>query len=110
MGRAYSQAQQFGVEMAIPDEVESLQGETLSDEGRFLLTLTSKERVRARSVVIASGARYRRLDVDNLVSFEGSSVRYWASLLEGRLCAGSGAGGRGQFRRPGGGISIESGC
>ena len=88
MGRAYNQAQKFGVEMAIPDEVESLQDQTVADEGRFLLTLANKERVCARAVVIASGARYRRLDVDNLVSFEGSSVRYWASPLEGRLCAG----------------------
>ena len=39
-------------------------------------------------MVIASGARYRRLDVENLASFEGSSVHYWASPLEGRLCAG----------------------
>jgi thioredoxin reductase (NADPH) len=88
MARAYHQAQKFGVEMAIPDEVESLQDRTLADEGRFLLTLANKERVRARTVVIASGARYRRLDVDNLASFEGSCVHYWASPLEGRLCAG----------------------
>ena len=88
MARAYNQAQKFGVEMAIPDEVESLQGQTVSDDGRFLLTLANKERVRARTVVIASGARYRRLDVENLASFEGSCVHYWASPLEGRLCAG----------------------
>ena len=88
MARAYHQAHKFGVDTAIPDEVESLQGQTVSDEGRFLLTLASKERVRARSVVIASGARYRRLDVDNLASFEGSCVHYWASPLEGRLCTG----------------------
>src|ERR1700756_4867215 len=88
MARAYHQAHKFGVATAIPDEVESLQVQTVSDEGRFLLTLASKERVRARSVVIASGARYRRLDVDNLASFEGSCVHYWASPLEGRLCTG----------------------
>ena len=88
MARAYNQAQKFGVEMAIPDEVESLQDQTVSDEGRFVLTLATKERVRARTVVIASGARYRGLDVENLASFEGSCVHYWASPLEGRLCAG----------------------
>jgi thioredoxin reductase (NADPH) len=88
MARAYHQAQKFGVEMAIPDEVASLQGQTATDDGRFLLTLANKERVRGRSVVIASGARYRRLDVDNLAPFEGSCVHYWASPLEGRLCAG----------------------
>jgi thioredoxin reductase (NADPH) len=88
MARAYHQAQKFGVEMAIPDKVASLQGQTATDDGRFLLTLANKERVRGRSVVIASGARYRRLDVDNLAPFEGSCVHYWASPLEGRLCAG----------------------
>jgi thioredoxin reductase (NADPH) len=88
MARAYHQAQKFGVEMAIPDEVGSLQGQTVSDDGRFLLTLANNERVRAHAVVIASGARYRRLDVENLAAFEGSSVHYWASPLEGRLCVG----------------------
>jgi thioredoxin reductase (NADPH) len=88
MARAYNQAQKFGVEMAIPDEVGSLQEETVSDKRRFLLSLANNERVRARAVVIASGARYRRLDVDNLASFEGSCVHYWASPLEGRLCLG----------------------
>jgi thioredoxin reductase (NADPH) len=88
MARAHNQAQKFGVEMAIPNEVESLQGQTVADDRRFLLTLANKERVRARTVVIASGARYRRLDLENLASFEGSCVHYWASPLEGRLCAG----------------------
>ena len=88
MARAYNQAQKFGVDMAIPDEVGSLEEQTASTDGRFLLTLANKERVCARAVVIASGARYRRLDVENLASFEGSCVHYWASPLEGRLCAG----------------------
>ena len=89
MARAYHQAQKFGVEMAIPDEVGSLQGQTDSPgDGRFLITLANNERVHARAVVIASGARYRRLDVENLAAFEGSCVHYWASPLEGRLCAG----------------------
>jgi thioredoxin reductase (NADPH) len=88
MARAYNQAQKFGVEMAIPNEVKSLQGQTVANDRRFLLTLANKERVRARAVVIASGARYRRLDLENLADFEGSCVHYWASPLEGRLCAG----------------------
>ena len=50
--------------------------------------LASDERVRARAVVLACGARYRRLDVDNLDEFEATSVHYWASPLEGKLCAG----------------------
>ena len=87
MGRAYTQAQKFGVEMAIPDEVVGLL--TWDDAGDArLLRLVNGERVRARSIVIASGARYRRLAVANLEAFEGVSVHYWASPLEAKLCAG----------------------
>jgi thioredoxin reductase (NADPH) len=88
MARAYNQAQKFGAEMAIPDEVRGLQPLEDADAGRFVLDLASGERVGARSVVIASGARYRRLAVENLDGFEAASVHYWASPLEGRLCAG----------------------
>jgi thioredoxin reductase (NADPH) len=88
MGRAYSQAQKFGVETAIPDEVGTLRQLGDAVGGRFLLTLANRESARARAVVIASGARYRRLDVDDLSAFEGSCVHYWASPLEGRLCKG----------------------
>jgi hypothetical protein len=86
MARAYNQAQKFGAEMAIPDEVGQLKVQT--DGGGFRLALANAEQVRSRSVIIASGARYRRLDVQNLGSFEGSSVHYWASPLEAQLCGG----------------------
>lgn len=88
MARAYNQAQKFGVEMAIPDEAIALQPPAEAYDGEFVLRLFNEERVRARSVVIASGARYRRLAVANLDQFEMSSVHYWASPLEGKLCAG----------------------
>jgi thioredoxin reductase (NADPH) len=88
MARAYNQAQKFGVEMAIPDEAISLRALDRPGEGRFVLTLFNEERVSTRAVVIASGARYRRLAVENLEAFEGSSVHYWASPLEGKLCSG----------------------
>src|SRR5438477_545037 len=88
MARAYNQAQKFGVEMAIPDEVSSLAALGDSHAGRFALKLSNDERVSARSVVIASGARYRRLEVANLEAFESTSVHYWASPIEGKLCAG----------------------
>jgi thioredoxin reductase (NADPH) len=85
MARAYNQAQKFGSEMAIPDEVKSLNPPDGS--GRFVLKLKNGEQVSARSVVVASGARYRRLDVANLDAFEGPSVHYWASPFEAKLCA-----------------------
>jgi thioredoxin reductase (NADPH) len=83
MGRAFSQAQKFGVEMAIPDEAVKL--ECGSDP--FRLTLANGERVQARAAVIATGARYRRLNVAGLEAFEGTSIHYWASPLEAKLCA-----------------------
>jgi thioredoxin reductase (NADPH) len=87
MARAYHQAEKFGVEMAIPNEVISLEPEGVSENDVKVLRLVSDERVRARSVVISCGARYRRLDVENLEDFERASVHYWASPLEARLCA-----------------------
>ncbi len=88
MGRAYNQAQKFGVEMAIPDEVVSLDGYDHSGKGRFVLKLSDNERISARALVVASGARYRRPVVDGLEQFEGTSVHYWASPFEAKLCAG----------------------
>ncbi|MGA7489573.1 MAG: FAD-dependent oxidoreductase [Xanthobacteraceae bacterium] len=87
MARAYTQAQKFGVEMAIPAEVTELQPGGGPDQGRFVLQLSGDQRVGARSIVIASGARYRRLAVANLDAFEAASVHYWASPLEAKLCA-----------------------
>src|SRR4029077_15220832 len=83
-----NQAQKFGVEMAIPDEAISLQMPADSKPGPFVLNLFNSERARARSVVIASGVRYRRPAVKSLEAFESSSVHYWASPLEAKLCAG----------------------
>ncbi len=88
MGRAYTQAQKFGVEMAIPDEAAALESRGEGDDGGYQVKLANGERVSARSVVIACGARYRRLDVARLDEFEMTSVHYWASPLEARLCAG----------------------
>ena len=85
MARAYNQAQKFGVEMAIPDEVVGLEADVANNH--FVLRLSNNEKVKTRSIVIASGARYRRLTVDGLERFEGSSVHYWASPLEAKLCA-----------------------
>ncbi|WP_332888415.1 FAD-dependent oxidoreductase [Allosphingosinicella deserti] len=84
MGRAFNQAQKFGVEMAIPDECVSL-GE---DGTSLAVRLAEGEMVRARTIVIATGARYRRLPVRDVEAYEGSSIHYWASPQEARLCGG----------------------
>lgn len=83
MGRAYSQAQKFGVELAIPDKALGL----ARRDGVLEIALTNGETARARSVVIASGARYRKLEHVDVTPFESASVHYWASPLETRLCA-----------------------
>ena len=88
MARAYNQAQKFGVEVGIPDEVTGLDPLDRAESGPFVLKLSNGERAKARSIVIATGARYRRLAVDGVESFEGSSVHYWASPLEAKLCTG----------------------
>ena len=88
MARAHTQAQKFGVEMAIPDEATALRTPGDATDSPFVLELFNEERVRARSVVIACGARYRRLACTDLDAFEGASVHYWASPLEAKLCAG----------------------
>jgi thioredoxin reductase (NADPH) len=51
------------------------------------LLLDDGEVLRARAIVVASGARYRRPEVENLGAFEGRGVWYWASPIEARLCA-----------------------
>jgi thioredoxin reductase (NADPH) len=87
MARAFNQAEKFGAEMAIPDEVVRLRCHP-GERAGFELLLADEERVHSRSVVIASGVRYRRIDVPNLAEFEASSVHYWATPLEGKLCSG----------------------
>jgi thioredoxin reductase (NADPH) len=83
--RAYNQAQKFGADMMIPVAVTAL--DCSRADGSFGLKLDDGEVLRARSVVVASGARYRRLAIANLADFEGRGVWYWASPIEARLCA-----------------------
>jgi thioredoxin reductase (NADPH) len=89
-GRAFNQALKFGAEIAIPIEAARLDyGEPEQSPGGLLrLTFTNGGAVRARTVVIASGARYRRPSIPNLSAFEGRGVSYWASPVEAKLCAG----------------------
>ena len=86
MARAYNQAQKFGVEMAIPDEAARLECPE-AGQSDHRLTLANGEVARGRAVVLATGARYRRLDLEGLEPFEGGAIHYWASPIEARLCA-----------------------
>src|SRR5712672_2787092 len=81
-GRAYVQAQKFGARIMIPTEVVRLDLTATP----IALHLDDGRRVKASTVVVATGARYRRLNVPNLGDFEGHGVWYWASPIEARLC------------------------
>ena len=81
-GRAYVQALKFGAEMVVPVEVMSL------DCARFprALQLDCGRQVLAKTVVIATGAKYRRPGILELEKYEGRGVYYWASPIEAALC------------------------
>lgn len=83
--RAYNQALKFGADVMIPVTVTSL--DCSRQDGEFRLELDDGESIRARSVVVASGARYRRPEITNLSEYEGRGVWYWASPIEAKLCA-----------------------
>ena len=84
-GRAFSQAQKFGAEIAIPAVVRRL--DCSLPEG-YALELDDGVRLNARTVVVASGAEYRRPPFPGLAEAERDGVHYWASPVEAALCAG----------------------
>jgi thioredoxin reductase (NADPH) len=86
-GRAFTQAQKFGAKMLIPAEVTRIACQCEGDLP-FALEIDGAPVVRSRTVVIATGARYRRPECDNLKAMEGRGVWYWASPVEARMCAG----------------------
>lgn len=88
-GRAFNQALKFGVEVAIPLEVARLDCSSARKEGDLLrIELTDGRTVKARTIVVASGAHYHKPPVENLSKFEGAGVSYWASPIEAKLCEG----------------------
>lgn len=84
-GRAQVQAQKFGARLAISRHVLGLDCETRP----YQLRLDDGTSVSTRAVVIATGARYRRLPLENFARFEGQGIHYAATAMEERLCAGS---------------------
>jgi thioredoxin reductase (NADPH) len=82
--RVLVQADKFGARTSVPQEAVGLRRE----DGRFLIELSGGDEVSARSVIAASGARYRRLDVENLGRFEGEGVHYAATQAEAQRCEG----------------------
>jgi thioredoxin reductase (NADPH) len=82
--RAVLQAEKFGAELTVPAEAEHIE----HSAGCHEIGIADADTVRARVVVIASGVRYRRLDLPRLADFEGVSIYYAATLMEAQQCHG----------------------
>ncbi len=83
-GRAQVQAQKFGARLILSREAVELD----CGERPYAILLAGGGTIRARSVVVASGARYRKLDLPNYDAYEGRGISYAATAMESRLCAG----------------------
>jgi thioredoxin reductase (NADPH) len=81
-GRALTQAEKFGAEVAIGRTVVRLD----CDSRPYRLYLSDGQVLRTRTIVIASGVKYRKLDLPSLARFEGAGVYYCATYLESQLC------------------------
>jgi len=83
-GNAYTQAQKFGAQLLIAKQAKGL----ACDRRPYALKLDEEEKIPARTIVIATGAQYRKLELENLSKFEGAGVYYSATHLESQLCGG----------------------
>jgi thioredoxin reductase (NADPH) len=84
-GRAFVQAQKFGAHIAIPLQIKALHCDCLPVE----IELMDGRRIASHTVVIATGAAYRKPAIVGLEKFEGHGTYYWASPVEARLCKGA---------------------
>jgi thioredoxin reductase (NADPH) len=81
-GRAYTQAQKFGAQMVVASSAARL----TCVRKPYAIEVDNGGRIQARSVILATGAEYRKLAVDNLAQFEGAGVYYAATFVEAQLC------------------------
>jgi thioredoxin reductase (NADPH) len=84
-GRAYSQAQKFGAQIMIAKGASQL----TCGRKPFIVQIDEGPRVPARTVIIATGAEYRRPSLENLSRFEGAGVYYAATFVEAQVCRGA---------------------
>jgi len=82
-GRSQVQAQKFGAVISAPQTAKSVD----CASSPFSLSMADGGTIRTWSLVVASGVRYRKLDIDNLTRFEGHGVHYAATAVEGELCS-----------------------
>lgn len=83
-GRAVVQAERFGAQIAVARSARALKCE----HPPYVVELDDGRPVQGRSIVVAAGARYRKLDLPNLAQFEGVSIYYGATRIEAQLCRG----------------------
>jgi thioredoxin reductase (NADPH) len=82
--RAYTQAQKFGAGVLIAKGARRL----LCERKPYVIEMDDGQRVPARTIVIATGAEYRKPSLEGLARFEGAGVYYGATFMEAQLCAG----------------------
>ena len=82
--RAYTQAQKFGAEMLIAEGATRLD----CTRNAYTIEIDKGPRVPARTVIIATGAEYRKLPLENIGRFEGAGIYYGATFIESQLCEG----------------------
>jgi thioredoxin reductase (NADPH) len=82
--RAYTQAQKFGADVVIARAAAKL----LCQRQPYVLELDSKEKISARSIILAMGAAYNKINVPNLSKYEGRGIYYGATYIEAQLCSG----------------------
>ncbi|HKA18743.1 MAG TPA: FAD-dependent oxidoreductase, partial [Blastocatellia bacterium] len=82
--RAYTQAQKFGAELMIAKGAKKL----VCERKPYAIELEDGVSVPARTIIIATGAEYRKLSLENLQQFEGAGVYYGATAMEAQLCGG----------------------
>jgi len=83
-GRAYTQAQKFGAQVMIAKGAKQLACERMP----YAIEIDESLRVPARTVIIATGAAYRKPSIENLAQFENAGVYYGATFMEAQLCRG----------------------
>lgn len=83
-GRAYTQAQKFGAQIMIAKRATQL----ACDRRPYAIHIDNGPTIQTRAVIIATGAEYRRLSIDNPTQFEGAGVYYGATFVEAQVCGG----------------------
>lgn len=82
-GRAYSQAQKFGAQMIIAHGAVKL----ACNQRPYKIEIEGGQSIPTRTIVIATGAEYRKLPLENLMRFEGTGIYYGATFVEAQLCS-----------------------